>query len=439
MGSSRRKRALLDIIPFVPIGQGYTPVPSEPRRYTNTIIPSKSCQPHCQARFSSFWLTYARPIASYPNSCKAWIRANYKLAIVVVGFAAVAVAVALATFRQSSPFRAQPIAPPWPTLGVPQTPTVTDPNAIVPQDRCPGYTLSNVQKFPRGLNGFLALNGAPCNSYGKDYPELLLSVYYDTETRLHVTIEDINGTQYRIPESLVSIPMPSEGIDAVQYSFNYNEAPFEFWITRNDGDILFDTRGYKLIFETQYIEITTNMEEGYNVYGLGEVIHSLKLDTNLTLTMWAKYVQPSCSANVSDEPDPIDANVYGSHPVYFQHKYGRFGGRNHSTHAVYLRNTNGMDILLRKNTLQYRVIGGIFDLYFYTGPSPKDVLRQYVSSIGLPAMHQYWTLGFHQCRWGYRDVNDLESVIRGYRDSNVPLETIWTDIDCTFLDEYYLT
>ena len=94
-----------------------------------------------------------------------------------------------------------------------------------------------------------------------------------------------------------------------------------------------------------------------------------------------------------------------------------------------------MDIILQNTTLQYRAIGGIFDLYFYTGPSPKDVVQQYVSSIGLPTMHQYWTLGFHQCRWGYHNTSDLQNVVNAYKDANIPLETIWTDIDCTSADE----
>jgi alpha-glucosidase len=92
-----------------------------------------------------------------------------------------------------------------------------------------------------------------------------------------------------------------------------------------------------------------------------------------------------------------------------------------------------MDILLQNTTLQYRAIGGIFDFYIYTGPSPKDVVQQYVSSIGLPTMHQYWALGYHQCRWGYNNISALEDVVKGYKDANIPLETIWTDIDCTFV------
>ena len=191
--------------------------------------------------------------------------------------------------QSSTSFIPEPTVALWATIGVAQTPTVSNPAAVVAQDICPGYSLSNVKKTDRGLTGSLRLNGSACNAYGQDYTNLTLTVYYDTETRLHITIEDVNNTQYRIPENLVGVPPPSDSIGDVDYDFNYTESPFAFWVTRSDGDILFDTRGYKLIFETQYLELTTKMEEDYNVYGLGEVIHSLRLGKNFTRTMWAKY------------------------------------------------------------------------------------------------------------------------------------------------------
>lgn len=48
-----------------------------------------------------------------------------------------------------------------------------------------------------------------------------------------------------------------------------------------------------------------------------------------------------------------------------------------------------------------------------------------VSTIGLPAMQQYWTLGFHQCRWGYSNWSEVEDVVANFDKFQIPLETIW--------------
>jgi alpha-glucosidase (family GH31 glycosyl hydrolase) len=45
------------------------------------------------------------------------------------------------------------------------------------------------------------------------------------------------------------------------------------------------------------------------------------------------------------------------------------------------------------------VIGGLVDLYIFTGPTPEDVMRQYQEVIGTPAMPPFWALGNHQARW----------------------------------------
>lgn len=46
----------------------------------------------------------------------------------------------------------------------------------------------------------------------------------------------------------------------------------------------------------------------------------------------------------------------------------------------------------------YRTIGGNLDLYFFPGPTPEEVTRQYLNLIGRPYLPAYWALGFQVSR-----------------------------------------
>ncbi|KAE8148210.1 putative alpha/beta-glucosidase agdC [Aspergillus avenaceus] len=289
----------------------------------------------------------------------------------------------------------------------------------VDSQSCPGYKASNVQEKGNSLTADLTLAGKPCNSYGTDLENLKLLVEYQTDERLHVMIYDAEEQVYQVPESVVPRVDDKEGTaKSSQLKFDYKEESFSFTVSRG-SEVLFDSSATNLVFQSQYLKLRTWLPEDPYLYGLGEHTDPLRLPTkNYTRTFW----------NRDSYGIPENSNLYGTHPVYYDHR-GESG-----THGVFLLNSNGMDIHIDKTTdgkqyLEYNALGGIFDFYFFTGSNPKEASIEYSDIVGLPAMQSYWTFGFHQCRYGYRDVYQVAEVVYNYSKAGIPLETMWTDID----------
>lgn len=233
-------------------------------------------------------------------------------------------------------------------------------------------------------------------------------------------IFDADEQVYQIPESFFERPADSEHPSGdSQLAFSLEKDPFSFQISRRDsGEVLFDTSSQQLIFESQYVRLRTFLPKDANIYGLGEHSDSFRLPTNdYKRTLW----------NGESPFIPRESNLYGSHPMYLEH-------RQNGSHGVFLLNSNGMDININEtdsgeSLLEYNTIGGVLDYYFFAGPSPTDVSKQYSQVLGRAAMMPYWSLGYHQAKYGYWDVNYLAEVVGNYSAADIPLEVIWADID----------
>ncbi|KAH9514808.1 hypothetical protein Btru_023694 [Bulinus truncatus] len=108
---------------------------------------------------------------------------------------------------------------------------------------------------------------------------------------------------------------------------------------------------------------------------------------------------------------------------------------------VLLKNTNAMEVLLQPSpdpAITYTTIGGVLDFYIFLGQSPSDVVKHYIQAIGKPVFPPYWSLGFHLCRWGYRNISDMEQVIDRNRAAGIPYDGQWADVD-TFHKAYVFT
>nr|XP_043630847.1 alpha-xylosidase 1-like [Erigeron canadensis] len=298
-----------------------------------------------------------------------------------------------------------------------------------------GYRLVSLQESSDGgLVGHLEVNQKN-NVYGPDIPLLQLYIKHETDERLRVHISDAQQQRWEVPYNLLprdqppplSQPIhgsPQNPITVSEYSageltFSYISNPFSFAIKRkSNGDTLFNSNYNALVFKDQYLEISTHLPKNASLYGLGENSqpHGIKLYPNDPYTLWTTD-QSAINLNM---------DLYGSHPVYMDL---RNDGEKANAHGVLLLNSNGMDVFYTGHSLTYKVIGGIFDFYFFSGPTPLAVVDQYTQLIGRPAPMPYWSLGFHQCRWGYHNLSVVEDVVENYNKANIPLDVIWNDDD----------
>jgi alpha-glucosidase len=118
---------------------------------------------------------------------------------------------------------------------------------------------------------------------------------------------------------------------------------------------------------------------------------------------------------------------YGVHPFYLEHRFSSTSNTS-SSHGVFLNSAAGADIMLLTpsssniSLIEYRMIGGTFDFYFFSGTSSQAVVEQYSEVVGKPNWNPLWSFGFHLCRWGWTNVSEVQTVVDRMKEANIPLE-----------------
>ncbi len=75
-------------------------------------------------------------------------------------------------------------------------------------------------------------------------------------------------------------------------------------------------------------------------------------------------------------------NVSGDHPFHINLELNKNGQTD--VHGQFFLNSNAMDVDLQPlPALTYTTIGGIIDLYIFTGPTVQNVIEQYWDVIGV--------------------------------------------------------
>ncbi len=56
---------------------------------------------------------------------------------------------------------------------------------------------------------------------------------------------------------------------------------------------------------------------------------------------------------------------------------------------------------------------GIMDFFVLLGPTPKKVFSQYTYLTGTTPLPPLFSIAYHQCRWNYKDEDDVRAVDTG--------------------------
>lgn len=110
-----------------------------------------------------------------------------------------------------------------------------------------------------------------------------------------------------------------------------------------------------------------------------------------------------------------DAHVYG---LFFDNTYKSYFNMGQESEEYYW----------------FGADGGSLDYYYIAGNSMPQVLEGYTYLTGTAPLPQKWTLGYHQCRWGYVTQEDVEEVARRMRENDIPCDVIHFDID--YMQDY---
>src|SRR5579859_482498 len=154
------------------------------------------------------------------------------------------------------------------------------------------------------------------------------------------------------------------------------------------------------------------------IYGLGERTGNMN-KRGQAFPIW--NIDPQKGHN------PQTETMYTSIPFYLGLTLN--DGR---AYGILIDHTGRVEVDMGKTTeaqASMTVEGDSLVVYFFSGPTAADVMRQYSELTGHMPLPPRWATGYHQCRWGYTSEQAVRQVAAQLRERSHPCDAIWLDID----------
>ena len=126
---------------------------------------------------------------------------------------------------------------------------------------------------------------------------------------------------------------------------------------------------------------------------------------------------------IEDNPNPLDAN---GQPTNSPYSYGIFLDNESQSYFNIGASTAPGDMY---GKYYFGALYGEIDYYFMAGRNTAEVIQQYVTLTGPPALPPMWVLGYHQGCYGYYDHNKVMAAAMAYRAARIPIDGMHIDVD----------
>ena len=269
----------------------------------------------------------------------------------------------------------------------------------------------------------------------KPIEKLNLKISLECDQYLHIYITDALEQRWEHPLSIsdsykkkIQTCTQTKSLKDFGLTMNEDESsPFYISLTNpKTNELIFTTQNTDFLYSDTFIGfagfITSN-----DVYGFGERYHELKLGDG-KFTMW-----PNDTSGIHEDTGEGGYNAMGIHPLGFHRTAQKtFVG-------LLFNNINAQDLIINSKSdnnqndnkvlFEHRTIGGVIDYFITINDTPDKALISIHDIIGHPALPPFWSLGFHQCKWGYKNDKEIRAVYENYVSNELPIDTFWGDID----------
>ncbi len=284
--------------------------------------------------------------------------------------------------------------------------------------------ITKVEKIPRGI--LLSLT----NGMGKILiytPKLIqFTITFREKFELeysYAVIKDLDMWEecsYEIKEEKDKISITIENI-----IIEIQRAPFKVDIRENkkDGVLLcsdgIQGMGACIAKDSTEIRSYKRIRENDHFFGFGEKTGPLDKKGQF-MVMYGRDM-------------PYKGNVepmYQNHPYFISIAEG-------VAYGIFLDNISKTSFDMGKSDREQYYFGAAsreLNYYFLYGPTIDEVLKIYTELTGRIEMPPKWSIGYHQCRYSYKNEKEIKKIVSKFREHNIPCDAIWFDIH--YMDGY---